>query len=330
MTDSSAKPANEANAAKAKRRGKDSALLLHFYAETPVRAGGAESDGAVDLPIQREEPTGLPVIWAQSLKGAIKDTLYARDREDLVPLLGSEPEDRDEQNKRATKPGVVDIVDSSLVALPVPTLHSTLAWATSPLLITRLQRRLRIAKAVTQPPSPSRVDPRSAYVCARHSSSLNGRKLAFGPFVLNAEADPAVTELASWITGHLLPTEVAGFTEHIQRNLVVVDDQVLAGLARECTEIHARVQLHRDPDKLKTVQNGPFHAEYLPSETIFTSLALGPRDALAQLGEALGGAWNIGGHESIGKGLVWCRPELVTAANGSATDPVATGPAAQS
>jgi CRISPR-associated protein Cmr4 len=213
---------------------------------------------------------------------------------------------------------------------------TTLAWATSPLLITRLQRRLAIADAATRPPSPSRIDPRSAYVCAQHASTLNGRNLAFGPFVLTAEADTTVTDLARWITGQLLPVEVAGFTKHIQRNLVVVDDQVLASLTRECTEIHARVQLHRDLDKLKTVQNGPFHAEYLPSETLFTSLALGPQDALAQLGDALGGVWNIGGHESIGKGLVWCRPELVTAANGpaaagpAAAGSVATGPAAQS
>lgn len=324
MTDSSSKD-----------RRKASALLLHFYAETPVRAGGADSDGAIDLPIQREEPTGLPVIWAQSLKGAIKDTLYARGREDLVRLLGSEPEDRDEQDptKRATKPGVVDIVDSSLVALPVPTLHSTLAWATSPLLISRLTRRLRIANAASRPQSPSRVDQRNAYVCPEHA--VNGRRLAFGPFVLTAEADATVSELARWITDHLLPTEVAAFAEHIQRNLVVVDDRVLASLARECTEIHARVQLHRKPDKpedkdqYKTVKNGPFHAEYLPSETIFTALALGPRDALARLGDALDGVWNIGGHESIGKGLVWCRPELVTAGDGSADGSADDGSAAR-
>src|SRR5260370_27370386 len=47
--------------------------VLFLYAESPIHAGGSDSLGAIDLPIQRECTTGLPVIWGQSVKGALRE-----------------------------------------------------------------------------------------------------------------------------------------------------------------------------------------------------------------------------------------------------------------
>lgn len=59
--------------------------LLFLYAESPVHAGADSSVGVVDLPIQREASTGLPVIWGQSLKGALREHV-ARVRSAQLPV----------------------------------------------------------------------------------------------------------------------------------------------------------------------------------------------------------------------------------------------------
>ena len=47
-------------------------FLLYLYAESPVHTGAAGSLDVLDLPVQREAATGYPVIWGQSLKGALR------------------------------------------------------------------------------------------------------------------------------------------------------------------------------------------------------------------------------------------------------------------
>jgi CRISPR-associated protein Cmr4 len=74
----------------------------------------------------------------------------------------------------------------------------------------------------------------------------------------------------------------------------------------ECAEITPRVQLYEDR---KTVRNGPFYAEYLPAETLLAAVVEAADDShLAQLRALLDGeVLRIGGDETIGKGLMWCR-----------------------
>jgi CRISPR-associated protein Cmr4 len=47
----------------------EKAAMLFLYCETPVHAGTGTSLSIVDLPIQRERITGLPIVQASSLKG---------------------------------------------------------------------------------------------------------------------------------------------------------------------------------------------------------------------------------------------------------------------
>jgi CRISPR/Cas system CMR subunit Cmr4 (Cas7 group RAMP superfamily) len=65
--------------------------VLFLFAETPVHAGGSEAVGPVDLPIQREASTGLPVIWGQSLKGALRQAVRdaTGDKPDEEAVFGS-------------------------------------------------------------------------------------------------------------------------------------------------------------------------------------------------------------------------------------------------
>ena len=95
-----------------------------------VHTGAADSAGVIDLPVQREAATGYPVIWGQSLKGAL-----CQAAEDagwggrVTSVFGSEVGDN--RDDGGTSPGTLAVGDAQLVAMPVPTLRHTFAWLTS-------------------------------------------------------------------------------------------------------------------------------------------------------------------------------------------------------
>ena len=118
-------------------------FLLYLYAESPVHAGAADSVDVLDLPVQREASTGYPVIWGQSLKGALRQgAREAAGWDGLVTrVFGSEPGDR--TGDGGTTPGLLAVGDAQLVAMPVPTLRRTFAWVTSEIALGRLARKYR-------------------------------------------------------------------------------------------------------------------------------------------------------------------------------------------
>src|SRR6187549_1559082 len=95
--------------------------VLVLLAETPVHAGGSESLGVVDLPIQREAATRLPVIWGQSLKGALRDALRAAlSEEEDKGIFGSRPPG-DGGGAGELSRGGVAIGDAQLLLFPAAT-----------------------------------------------------------------------------------------------------------------------------------------------------------------------------------------------------------------
>ncbi|MEV5719993.1 type III-B CRISPR module RAMP protein Cmr4 [Amycolatopsis mediterranei] len=280
------------------------ALYLHLYTETPLHAGGSESTGAIDLPIQREATTTLPQIWGQSLKGALKQKVRATNETAMRAWLGSEPGE-------PAKPGTLDVLDALLVALPVPTLHSTFSWVSSPLVLDRLRRRHTALGRSDFPDSAGLVVTRDeALVPEAVTAPATG---AYGPFALVRKHAPVLQQWRPHLTA-MLPADPVfePFRDRFARDLAIVHDEVFQHLGVECTEIQARVQLHREsgdePEKVKTVQNGPFYAEYLPADTLLSAMVIGPADELTAFADAVRGPVWLGGHESIGKGLLWCHP----------------------
>src|SRR6185503_12686922 len=57
--------------------------LTLIHAMSPLHPGTGQSVGAIDLPIARERPTGIPLIPGSSIKGALRarsrDTQWTRD-----------------------------------------------------------------------------------------------------------------------------------------------------------------------------------------------------------------------------------------------------------
>jgi CRISPR-associated protein Cmr4 len=282
--------------------------LLFLSAESPVHAGADSAVGAVDLPIQREASTRLPVVWGQSLKGALRDHC-AHAWRDIAGLtervFGSAPPGTEPTGSAtgSVKPGSLAVGDAQLLAFPAPTLVETFAWVTSPLALARLSRK---AALLDRADVPSAVpEPRGATALAAESNADGDTVL--GPYVLTRQTDAATGEWGSWLARSALPPgDVhAFFAGKLARSLFTVTDSVFTAVSTECVELTARVQLTPE----KTVKQGPFYTEYLPTETILAAL-LETRDKshLDAVKNCLDGqVLRVGGDETIGKGLAWCR-----------------------
>jgi CRISPR-associated protein Cmr4 len=313
------------------------AALLFCYAETPVHAGGPDSVGVVDLPIQREATTRLPTVWGQSAKGALRD--HARTGmppwPDVAAVFGSAPPGSTDAGTDPPSPGWLAVGDLRLVAFPVPTLTRTFAWVTSPLLLARMARMADLGGVAWLPQVPSVQA--GQVVPVSDGWGAPGARLAVGEHDLKIrEPDELLAEWARWLAANALPgpppTGAAGtadadgrngrkrgagsdpfefFRTKLRSDLLLVGDDDLAALTEEHVELLPRVQLKA---KAKTVQHGPWYTEYLPAETLLCSLLRdclppepgGSRPRLDVLGERLDGELLVaGGDETLGKGLLW-------------------------
>lgn len=331
-------------------------FLVYFYAESPLHAGASESEDGLDLPIQREAGTGYPVIWGQSLKGALRQ--LARDQG-----WGPDPDESPQRSYlehafgpdltgdggREADPaaGVVTIGDAQLVAMPVPTLQHTFAWATSGLALGRLARKYqRISRTSGLPPVPDEPYPGTGYGTCDEWTTLGNRSKTppggvehvLGPCVVpltQPKGEDGANPLARWAS--LLRGDALGapdvngttgsggaggsapmrfFGEKMSTDLLLLHSDVMDQVLRESTEQSVQVQLSPDT---KTVRHGPFTSEYLPAESLLASVVTF-REERGNLGSEFYETLQIlfqellndrvlqlGGHETIGKGLVWTR-----------------------
>ena len=283
--------------------------LLYLYAESPVHTGAADSIDVLDLPIQREAATGYPVIWGQSLKGALRQAASDAGWGDrLKEVFGSAIEHQDEDS--GTTPGTLAVGDAQLVAMPVPTLRHTFAWLTSEIALSRLARKYTVLKHDNVPGLPA---VRSDAGAAASDDWVRDDNEVLGPCLvrLGPSRNEKLTAWAERIAADVFaPTEAfEPFARKLRDNLVLAGSDIVPVLLRECTEQAVRIQLSES----KTVENGPFYSEYLPAETIMAAqLTLRETGDTEDNRQALRGLLHerllqVGGDETLGKGLMWSR-----------------------
>ena len=289
-------------------------MLLFLYAETPVHVGADTSIGALDLPIQREVSTGLPIIKAESLKGALRERFRpardkAADRDRWTKIFGAEPP---AAGTRAGKlrPGSLRVHEAQLVAFPAPAFSSTFVWVTSPLARARLARKARLAGlAGVLRPGPA-GPAGAACLAAGHQQG----QFVLGPYVVTVSHDPGLSDWARGLGEVALPRlpEHEYFRDKLATSLFDCPDDLLGAISRDCAPVAARVQLGTGEDgsaPRKTVQHGPFYSEYLPAESLLAALLeCNDSDDLDHVRNGLDDRiLRIGGDETLGKGMLWCR-----------------------
>lgn len=296
--------------------------LLLIQAMTPLHAGTGQAVGAIDLPIARERPTGIPLIPGSSIKGALR----ARDTSALCEAIYGPPTERADDGA-----GAVQFADAHLILLPVRSLAGTFAWVTSPYLLSRFARDAREAGySLPEPPAVSqhescRVLSERLHAALGQNTRVVLEDLDFTPL---SGQDPALSAFASAIGKGLFPTETPADIAArgaLTERLCLVHDDTMAHLLESATEVMARIRL--DSEKKTVERGGLWYEEALPAESVLVGLAVaspvrrGGKDY--QVAELLDGIRNntqglvqLGGKATIGRGL--CRVQLPVAAKGGA------------
>ena len=117
----------------------EEAEIMLIKAVTNLHPGVGRTGEIVDLPVQKDN-FGFPIIYASSLKGALKSAFWSIDREQAKTFFGSDPEEEGEKFTSA-----IAILDAFVVAFPVRSLEGVYAFATSPLLLHRFSEYTKIA-----------------------------------------------------------------------------------------------------------------------------------------------------------------------------------------
>ncbi len=331
--------------------------LYGIYTISPLHCGTGQTAGAVDLPVARESHTGLPFVPGTGLKGVARDVVEKYAKERVVDLFGSEPpqpggppddgnaEARGEEGNKGTelRAGNLLFTDARLLALPVRSLQRPFLYATSPLVLRRLERELRafdvegVLPANWVCPNPRGIGDGEAGVAGgdgrERQAMVADRSLAGRPLVLEDLCYDAlqvveqamVGALANQLVGLLAPDEALGRHE-MPSALVVVPDEDLLDLAHRTLPVAARTQLTpgkttdtwKDESNDREYSGNLWYEEALPPDTLLYAFVGAPdldrawpdreRTPTGYLGTAHAAHLQriqLGGNETIGAGQCW-------------------------
>lgn len=252
--------------------------LVFLYAETPLHAGSGAALGAVDLPVQRERMSNLPMVQGSGIKGALRAELNGRKTEGWPQLdkalFGREPpqKGRKEDENAEDKAGALSLLDARLLLLPVRTVWGGFAWVTSPMILQRFARDLEVAGLGVPAWQALQTDDEKARVGTK-STVAKGTSFIIEDLEYEAVADPMVDTLAAWLAENAVPKTPGykPFADRLALQLAVVGDAEMKLLSERGTEVVTRVRIDNETG---TVANGALWTEEsLPAETLLWSLA---------------------------------------------------------
>lgn len=258
--------------------------LLFLYAETPVHPGAGSGAGVIDLPVQREGFSGLPIFQASGVKGALREYFEAQvpagwpARVSLNPQSGSPIIDAfgPDIAGASDHAGALSIGDAKLLLFPVRSLYGVFAYLTCPLVLMRFKRDLQMIGA-TMTTWPTTVpDPQGDAISVVLSPGIavsNGAtpsifKAVFQDYAFKATPEQNTQDIAVFIRDYCFPTapEYAAWKTGFPGRFAIIPDDVFRDFTRTATEVISR---NRIDDDTKTVVDGALWIEeHLPSETV--------------------------------------------------------------
>lgn len=287
--------------------------LTLIHAMSPLHAGTGQSVGAIDLPIARERPTGIPLIPGSSIKGALR----ARSgREDQITRDVFGPE----TDKSSEHSGAVQFSDAQLLLLPVRSVRGTFAWVTSRYLIRRFARTAGEAgfKLDHLPDSPAEKG------CCVLNDTLaipigNGKRVVFEDldFTVEEEERDRLKSFTEKLGEHLFPegsTDCQDWRQCLKDRICLIHDDIMSFLLETATEVNAHIRLDNDT---KTVQKGAlWYQESLPAESVLAGIVVAAdvkrndkkaQDLLNHVNSLTNGLVQLGGKATTGQGSCFVR-----------------------
>jgi CRISPR-associated protein Cmr4 len=295
----------------------EKAAMLFLYCETPVHAGTGTSLSIVDLPIQRERITGLPIVQASSLKGVLRaEVERLKGKQIAETLFGPETQRAHEHA------GCVSPHDARLLLFPIRSLVGVFAWATCPVVLERFKREMTAAGFSVNWDVPTLpANSQQAFV-TQESEIVVDEKVVLEEFTFDAQTSEKANDIANWLANNAFPQsdEYAPFRNWLPKRFVILPDDAFRDFTQMATEVITRIRLNQET---KTVAEGALWSEeHLPSEAllyapIFVSKPLASNvsqlglssadEALKLLADLNLDRLQIGGDETVGRGIVKVR-----------------------
>ncbi|MBU2571292.1 MAG: type III-B CRISPR module RAMP protein Cmr4 [Gammaproteobacteria bacterium] len=245
--------------------------IAFLYCVSPVHMGtGTAVGGLIDNPIQRERHTEYPMMAGSGIKGAIRHDYWAQheDRKLLKRLFGPE-------NDASDHAGALSFSDGQLLAFPVRCAKAGFVYATSPLLLARLQRQLAMAKVQVDWTVPSIA---SGHCQIVNPDLMTENKLALEAYELQAKEERTVKPITDWLAANALPQsdEFSFFREKLANDLVLLSDDELHYFVVNSTVVEPHVRID---DVSGTADGGAlFYTENLPPESLLFSVILASQE----------------------------------------------------
>lgn len=257
---------------------------LFFYALTSMHAGSGSSLEVIDMPIQREKHTDFPIIQSSSVKGSLRRFYSDENNEDII--FGK-------QNDNEFASAVV-FTDARVLFFPVKSFKKVFVWITCPFVLKRFQQDVGLDFEI-----PDISNDESAIV-TDSNLLIHDNKLVLDEYVFKAEKKEID-----------IPINFSN-KEDILSKLVVVSDEMYKFFVQTGTEVVARTKINSETGVVS--KGALWYEENLPPETLFYSMVftvdsrnnaeLKADEIMKKLKENIPSSIQVGGNETIGKGLV--------------------------
>ena len=264
--------------------------LMTILARTPVHVGAGSSVGAIDMPVQRERHTQIPIIPGSGLKGVLRD-LWTRGEEEQRTLFG--PESTESEHVA----GSLVVGEARTLCFPVRSAKGSFAWITAPLALQRFARERGEKVNIPQ------IEDNQ---CLSGSGVTIGEQVVLEEYTFTAAAvPPGIIDLLAGV----LPDDP--IWSSMADRLAVVSDGIFSHFCANACEVQQRIRI--DDDTGTVAKGGLFNQENVPSETVLYAV-LGERNgnALQRLEAKIaetGNVLQVGGDETVGLG--YCTVTMI-------------------
>ena len=302
--------------------------MLYLYVETPLHAGVGSGLSSIDLPIQRERTTQYPMIQGSGIKGKLRAALEG-DRKALSPeqrnivdtLFGppSKPAEGDDRASGSDHAGALILGDARILLFPVRSLSGVFAYTTCYDVLNRFKRDKEHSGTspwnVLIPATDESSKMPIALVTSTNQISASGT-VVLEEFSFQARTSTEADTIADWIATNAFPIQYDYWRDKLRKSLVILPDNDFRDFVLYATEIITRVRINRET---KTVDTGALWTEeHIPTDTLLyvpvyatnsrkngnTMLAKDILQKATSLEDNQGGYIQLGGDETVGRGLV--------------------------
>lgn len=270
--------------------------ILFFYAQTPVHCGSGSSLEVIDLPIQREKHTNYPIFQGSSVKGTLRR--FYTDEAHVESIFGPE--------KDSEYASCITITDSRILLFPVKSFKDVFVWITCPYVLHRFDQDAKSIDYHYSTNIPKNLDDRDAIIVGDMERLCHNGHLVLDEYVFNSSKK---IELKDIFGEHALPHR-----DYIKHKIAILSDNMFKFFVTSATDVVARTSINKETG---TVETGSlWHEEYLPSDSILYTLFFAEKsrdknkkhldgpEVLNLLRKDLPGVIQIGGNETIGKGII--------------------------